>query len=104
MTMNATQQLEAANNLAELWAGLLPEYQLPSKAQFLTWAQMCPEETAVYALNRAARKARKQELSGDRLGPERIGRYVTGIICNERAGRHIFNESPATELQTATVH
>jgi hypothetical protein len=88
---SAAQQLEAADALAELWKGLLPEQELPDRAQFLTWAAMCPEETAVFALNRAARKARNQKIAGDPLDGERLGRYITGIIRNEREGRHIFN-------------
>jgi hypothetical protein len=89
---NAMQQLRSADSLAELWRGLLPDYELPSREQFLTWAAMCSEDTAVFALNRAARKARNQKQTGIPLDGERLGRYVTGIICNERDGRHIFNE------------
>lgn len=93
--MDAAQQLTAANNLAELWRGLLPDHQQPSRAQFLTWAGMCSEETAAYALNRAARKAQRQKMAGTPMDGERLGRYITGIMRNERDGRHQFAEGLA---------
>ena len=85
---NATQQLETADNLSALWRGLLPDHELPSRGQQLTWAAMVPEATAVYALNRAANKVRREPMTADRLG-----RYISGIIRNERAGRHMFNNT-----------
>ena len=89
--MAAQQQLDEASSLSELWKGLLPQYEIPSRAQFLLWAAMCPGETAVYALNRAARKAWRARMAGTPMGVEHIGRYITGIIRNERDGRHVFN-------------
>jgi hypothetical protein len=86
MHNSAAQQLEAANNLAELWRGLLPDYDLPSRSQFLTWAGMVPEETAAYAINRAANKVRRVPMNADQLGW-----YTTGIMLNEREGRHAFS-------------
>lgn len=88
---NAAQQLKCADNLTELWKGLFPEDQIPDRTQFLTWAGMCSEETAAFAFNRAARKARNQKQAGTPLDGNRLGRYITGIIRNEREGRHIFN-------------
>jgi hypothetical protein len=82
---NAAQQLETADNLSTLWRGLFPDHQLPSRGQLLTWAAMVPEATAVYAFNRAANKVRREPMTADRLG-----RYISGIITNERAGRHTF--------------
>lgn len=85
---NATQQLETADNLSALWRGLFPDHELPSRGQLLTWAAMVPEATAVYALNRAANKVRREPMTADRLG-----RYISGVIKNERAGRHTFNNT-----------
>lgn len=82
---NAAQQLRAADTLTELWKGLLPDYEAPGRAQFLTWAEMVTEETAAYAINRAARKARREVMTA-----ERLGRYITGVMKNEREGRHVF--------------
>lgn len=76
---DATRQLEVADNLAKLWAGLLPNHDVPSRSQFLQWAAMGPEATVVFAINRAARKALREGFDIDR-----IGRYVTGIIRRER--------------------
>lgn len=97
--MNAAQQLQTADNLAELWAGLLPDYRLPSRSQFLTWAAMCSEEVATYALNRAARKAHKQQEAGAPLDADALGRYLTGIMRNERDGRHEFPERRALDYK-----
>lgn len=88
---NAREQLKAADALTQLWTGLFPDYELPSRAQFLTWSSMCPEEIAAHAFNRAARKALRQRLSGSPLSPERLGRYISGIIVNERNNRHCFS-------------
>jgi hypothetical protein len=87
---NATQQLRVADNLAQLWVGLMADYEAPSRAQFLEWAGMAPEETAVYVLNRAARKDRRERQKGLPMDSERLGRYVTGTLRNEREGRHTF--------------
>jgi hypothetical protein len=51
---------------------------------------MGSEELAAYALNRAARKARRAQTAGNPMDDERLGRYVSGIIRNEREGRHTF--------------
>ena len=87
---SAAQQLESADNLMELWEGLFPDYALPTRTQFLNWAEMCTEQIAAYAFNRAARKAQKQK-DTDPLSPERLGRYITGIIVNQRDGKHVFD-------------
>lgn len=87
---NAMQQLNTADALTELWKGLLPDYDVPSRMQFLTWASMCSEDVAAHALNRAARKAQRQQLAGEPLDSERLGRYATGVMRNERDGRHKF--------------
>ncbi len=95
---NATKQLEIANNLTELWAGLLPDYDLPNRGQFLTWAAMTSEETAAYALNRAASKVRRTPMTSDQLG-----RYVSGIMRNEREGRHVF-DGHTSQRHTVTAN
>lgn len=76
---DTTRQFEVADGLAKLWKGLLPSHTLPSRSQFLQWSAMGPETLAVYALNRAARKALREGFDA-----ERVGRYVTSIIRNER--------------------
>jgi hypothetical protein len=83
---NAAKQLEIADTLTRLWEGLFPQYELPSRVQFLTWSVMTTAETAAYAFNRAARKVRHESMDADQLG-----RYVSGIMRNEREGRHKFN-------------
>lgn len=88
---NAAQQLRVADNLTDLWTGLLPDYPAPTRAQFLEWAGMASEEIASHAVNRAARKARReQQQTRVPMTAERLGRYVTGIVRNEREGRHNF--------------
>lgn len=100
MTINATQQLKAADNLMALWQGLLPGYEAPPRSQFAMWAGMVSESDCAYALNRAARKALKQALAGQPLDSERIARYLSGIILNERAGRHKFNASSTAPVSS----
>jgi hypothetical protein len=93
--MDSNQQLRAADALTELWKGLLPDDEAPSKTQFLTWAAMCSENIAAYALNRAARKAYRLRAAGSLWTSEQLGRYVTSIMKNERDGRHIFDTPQA---------
>lgn len=96
MQTNATQQLETAESLTKLWRGLLPDYEPPSRVQFLTWAAMCSETIAAHALNRAARKAQRQRAAGMPMAPEQLGRYVTSVMRNERDGRHTFTNERHT--------
>lgn len=98
MNYSAAKQLEAADSLTALWKGLLPDHALPSRAQFLTWAAMASEETATYAINRAARKVRRVSMDADRLG-----RYISGIVLNERDGRHIFPDSTQQQQPRVTA-
>lgn len=95
---NAAQQLEVAANLESLWKGLFPRNDSPGRLQFLAWASMCPEDTAVYAFNRAARKLRR-ELMTD----EQLGRYITGVLKNERDGRHAFGGAVANPIGRKTT-
>lgn len=90
---SAAKQLEVAANLEALWKGLFPTHNCPDRLQFLTWASMSPEDTAVYAFNRAARKVQRESMDD-----EQLGRYISGIVRNEREGRRIFTSSvaPAT--------
>jgi hypothetical protein len=81
----AQQQLEIAANLETLWKGLFPSHDCPGRLQFLTWASMYSEETAVYAFNRACRKVQREPMDD-----EHLGRYISGIMKNERDGRHVF--------------
>lgn len=75
---DATRQFEVADNLTKLWSGLLPNYEVPSRSQFLQWSAMGPETTVAYAINRAARKALREGFDA-----ERVGRYVTSVIRHE---------------------
>lgn len=92
---DTTRQFEVADGLTKLWKGLLPNYPIPSRSQFLQWSAMGPETTAVYVLNRAARKALRENFNADR-----VGRYVTSIIRHERdteikkAGRKMNISTP----------
>lgn len=95
---SAAQQLESADNLTELWEGLLPEYNVPSRAQFLNWAEMCSEQIGAYAINRAARKAHRQK-DTDPMDGERLSRYITSIMVHERDGNRTFSRSQ-TERKT----
>lgn len=93
---SAAQQLESADNLQELWEGLLPNITAPDRCQFLRWADLCSERVAAYAINRAARKALRQQTT-DPLDTDRLSRYVTGIIVNERENRHTFSRTATQE-------
>jgi hypothetical protein len=84
----ASQQLEVAANLEVLWKGLFPNHSCPGRLQFLTWVSMSPEDTAVYAFNRAARKVQREPMD-----EEQLGRYISGVMKNERDGRHVFGET-----------
>jgi hypothetical protein len=91
---NATKQLELADTLTILWRGLFPDFETPAQTQFLTWAATASESTTAYAFNRARSKSRRQPMTADQLG-----RYISGILRNEREGRHIF---PQKENQLMT--
>jgi len=101
---DTTRQFEVADGLEKLWQGLLPNHPLPSRSQFLQWSAMGPETTAVYALNRAARKALRENFNADR-----VGRYVTSIIRHERdavikkAGCKMNNNLPTPEEAVAMI-
>jgi hypothetical protein len=56
---------------------------------------MSPEDTAVYAFNRAARKVQREPMDN-----EQLGRYISGVMRNERDGRHVFGRTP-TEREIA---
>ena len=86
LRVKASQQLEVAASLEALWKGLFPRHPCPDRLQFLTWASMSPEDTAVYAFNRAARKVQREPMDN-----EQLGRYVSGIMKNEREGKHVFD-------------
>jgi hypothetical protein len=90
--MDAAQQIRAADDLMALWRVLLPEHKEPGQAQLLAWIGMHSPETAAFALNRAARKARRQQSDGTPMDSEHLGRYITGVVRNQRDGRHIFVE------------
>ncbi len=89
LRVKASQQLEVAANLETLWKGLFPLHACPDRLQFLTWASMSPEDTAVYAFNRGARKIQREPMND-----EQLGRYISGIMKNEREGRYVFNNAP----------
>ena len=93
MMMDATQQISAANSLMELWQGILPDYETPEKGQFLAWVGMHSPETATFAINRVGRKVRKMREAGVPMDIEHIRRYVTGVVRNQRDGRHVFVEA-----------
>lgn len=52
--MNIKMQLDFADALAELWKGLLPNADLPSRQQFLMWADLAPENIVTFAFNKVA--------------------------------------------------
>lgn len=88
MQMNVSQQLDVADKLKRLWAGLLPSFTVPSDGQFLSWAQMAPEEILCHALNRARKKVYQEQRAGIVVTDDSIGRFVTGVIVREREKRY----------------
>jgi len=93
---NSAEQLETADNLQELWEGLLPGFPVPLRSQFLRWTEICSDRIVTYAINRGARKALRQQET-DPMTADQLGRYITGIIVNEREGNHRFTPAPTKE-------
>jgi len=59
--MTVQEQMVAADQFAELWKGLMPDFGVPERQQFLLWTGTYSSELVSRGLNRAAAKCRNRQ-------------------------------------------
>lgn len=87
--MTVANQMEAAHQYAQLWAALMPDFELPATDQFTLWAGQYPDEIVSRGINRAAGKRRKLRDTRPMTLIEAV-RYASSVMRNEALGVRKF--------------
>lgn len=83
--MTVSEQVQAANQYAELWRLMMPDMGPPGADQFLLWAGRYSDDLVSRGINRAAGKYRKMRDSQPMTLDDAI-RYASSVMKNESLG------------------
>jgi len=81
--MTATQQIQDAEQLRQLWAALMPDSELPEAAQFVQWSGIFPHEVVLKGINRASSKRRKMQGTTNPMTLNDCVRYAASVMKHE---------------------
>jgi hypothetical protein len=76
--------LERIDATKRLWQIAIPQCPAPPEAQLLRWLDDFEDDEMEHAIRRTSKKFRTVPI--ELLVPDRVYRYVTGVLVNERNG------------------
>lgn len=94
--MTVVQQMTAADQFAELWKQLMPDYEVPPRQQFLVWAGTYSDELVSRGITRAAGKSRKMRDTATPMSADDCVRYAASVMRNELLGIRRHGTLPST--------
>jgi len=93
--MTVEEQMKAAEQFAELWKALMPDFAVPERQQFLLWVGTYSEELVSRGINRAGCKRRKMRDTSTPMTVDEAIRYAASVMKNETLGRKVFARGAA---------
>ena len=90
--------LERTEQIVKFWTFAMPEAPKPTNEQLILWAQRYTDAEIEWAIGRAASKFRRGQIEPT---PDAFGRYVSGVLMNERARQTADTEHAANRVAIA---
>ena len=88
--MTVQEQMQTAEQFAELRKALMPDFAVPDRQQFLLWTGTYNEDLVSRGINRAACKRRKMRDTGTPMTVDEAIKYASSVMRNETLGRRVF--------------